>query len=46
MYRENSGEVLPKLCLGEERSLETDLIYASVDGIRTYPHLLDNRNTA
>ena len=30
MYRETSGEVLPKFCLGEERSLETDLIYASL----------------
>jgi len=46
VYRENSGEVLPKFCLGEERSMETDLIYASAGGIRTYPHLLDSRNTA
>ena len=46
VYRENSGEVLPKFYLGEERSMETDLIYASAGGIRTYPHLLDSRNTA
>ena len=46
MYWENSGEVLPKFYLGEEQSLETDLIYASAGGIRTYPHLLDIRNTA
>jgi len=45
VYRENSGEVLPKFCLGEERSMETNLIYASAGGIRTYPHLLDSRNT-
>ena len=25
--------------------METKLIYASAGGIRTYPHLLDNRNT-
>ena len=46
MYRENSEEVLSKFYLEEERSLETDLIYASAGGIRTYPHLLDIRNTA
>ena len=45
VYRENSGEVLPKFCLGEERSMKTDVIYASAGGIRTYPHLLDSRNT-
>ena len=44
MYRENNGEVLPKFCLGEEWSMETDLIYASAGGIRTYPHLLDSRH--
>ena len=44
MYRENSGEVLPKFYLGEEWSLETDLIYASAGGIRTYPHPLDSRH--
>jgi len=29
-----------------ERSMETNLIYAFVGGIRTYPHLLESRNTA
>jgi hypothetical protein len=44
VYLENGGEVLPKY-LGEEWSMETDLIYASAGGIRTYPHLLDSRST-
>jgi hypothetical protein len=44
MYRENSGEVLPKFCLGSERSMKTNLIYASAGEIRTYPHLLESRN--
>ena len=44
MYRENSGEVLPKFYLGSELSMETNLIYASAGGIRTYPNLLDSRH--
>ena len=43
MYRENSGDVLPKFYLGLERSMETNLIYASAGGIRIYPYLLDSR---
>ena len=46
VYRENNGEVLPKFYLGEERSMETNLIYGSAGGIRTYPHLLESRDTA
>jgi hypothetical protein len=45
MYLENSREVLPKFYLGQEYSMETNLIHASSGGIRTYPHLLDSRNT-
>jgi hypothetical protein len=30
MYQENNKEVLPKFYLGEERSMETNLIYASI----------------
>ena len=41
VYRESSGEVLPKFHLGKERSMETNLIYVSTGGIRTYPHLLE-----
>jgi hypothetical protein len=37
VYRENSGEVLPKFHLRRERSMEANLIYASSGGIRTYP---------
>ena len=29
MYPENNGEVMPKPCLGSERTMETKLIYAS-----------------
>ena len=43
MYLENSGEVLLKFYLGSEQSMETNLIYASTGGIRTYLHLLDSR---
>jgi len=46
VYQENGGEVLPKFRLGKERSMETNLIYASAGGIRTYPHLLESRDTA
>jgi hypothetical protein len=44
MYQENSGEVLPKFHLEPEWSMETNLIYASAGGIRTYPHLLESRD--
>jgi hypothetical protein len=43
-YLENSGEVLLKFYLGSDQTMETNPIYASSDGIRTYPHLLDSRN--
>ena len=29
MYLENNREVMPKVCLGPERTIETNLIYAS-----------------
>ena len=29
MYPENNKEVMPKVCLGQERNMETNLIYAS-----------------
>ena len=29
MYLENNREIMPKLCLGSERTIETDPIYAS-----------------
>jgi hypothetical protein len=45
LYRENNGEVPPKFHLEPERSMEINLIYASAGGIRTYPHLLESRNT-
>jgi hypothetical protein len=44
VYPENSGEVLPKLCLGSKQSMETNPIYATAGGIRTYPHILKVRN--
>jgi hypothetical protein len=37
MYHENSEEVLPKFHLGREWSMEANLIYAFLGGIRTYP---------
>jgi hypothetical protein len=43
-YLENSGEVLPKFYIRSEQNMETNPIYASSGGIRTYPHLLDDRN--
>ena len=43
MCLKNSGEVLPKFCLGKEWTMETDRIYACSGGIRTYLHLLDSR---
>ena len=46
MYRESSGEVLPKFCLESERSMETNLIHTSAGGIRTYTHLVESRSTA
>jgi hypothetical protein len=44
VYPENSGEVLPKLCLGSEYRRETNPVYATTGGIRTYPLLLEGRN--
>lgn len=44
MYLENSGEVLLKFYLGQEWTLETNPVYASSGGIRTYPYLLDSVN--
>ena len=38
--------VMPKHHLGPERTMETNLIYASAGGIRTFPHLLESRDTA
>ena len=43
MYLENSGEVLPKFCLGLEGIMETDLIYVWSGGIRTYLYLLESK---
>ena len=43
MYLENSGEVLPKFCPRSVQIMETNIIYTSLGGIRTYPYLLDGR---
>ena len=40
MYLENSGEVLPKFCLGSEYGMEVDPAYTFSGGIRTYLYLL------
>jgi hypothetical protein len=44
VYPENSGEVLPKFYLRSEYSMETNPIYATAGGIRTYPRLFEGRN--
>jgi hypothetical protein len=44
VYPENSGEVLLKVYLVSEYSMETNPIYATTGGIRNYPHLLDGKN--
>ena len=40
MYLENSGEVLPKFCLGSEYVMKADPAYTFSGGIRTYLYLL------
>jgi hypothetical protein len=38
VYPENNRDVMPKVCLGPERTMETNLIYASVG----YQKYVDN----
>jgi len=36
VYPENNGEMMPKLYLGSEQTMETNLIYASVGRPKTW----------